>query len=167
MSSRRWLVGIALVVAGCATSPLPSDISSADPTPGGPLPASGGGMSDVRPAWADFWSAVDAVENALARLGYQNLGGDHPGPVSVAFLVAGSDGEPHVEVALAWSQATPMGDFSAITNGLSEMAGIQRGPGRVGVWFLCGLLYVEMLAGDLPDAARLADRLANELCRDA
>ena len=167
MSPRRWLIAIALVVAGCATSPLPSDTSSADLTPADPLPAIGAGMSEVHPVWAEFWSAVDAVENALARLGYENLGGDHPGPVSVAFLVAGSDGEPQVEVALGWSQATPMGDFSTITNEFSEMEGIQRGPGRVGVWFLCGLLYVEMLAGDLPDAARLADRLSSEMCRSA
>ena len=107
------------------------------------------------------------MENALARLGYENLGGDHPGPTSVAFLVAGPDGERQVEVALGWSQAAPTGTFSTITTELSEMDGIRRGPGRIGVWFLCGPLYVEMLAGHLPDAASLADRLMNEVCRHA
>ena len=167
MSPRRWLVGVALVVAGCATSPLPSDTSSADPTTPGPLPATGAGMSGTGPAWPDFRSAVDAVETELARLGYENLGGDHPGPTSVAFLVVGSDGAPEVEVALGWSQAAPMGAFSTIVNTVSGMDGIQRGPGRAGVWFLCGPLYVEMLAGDLPDAASLADRLIDEICRHA
>ena len=53
-------------------------------------------------------SAVDAVETALARLGYENLGGDHPGPTSVASLLAGSDGETEVVVALGWFQAAPI-----------------------------------------------------------
>ncbi len=60
-----------------------------------------------------------------------------------------------------------MGAFSTIVNTVSGMDGIQRGPGRGGVWFLCGPLYVEMLAGDLPDAASLADRLIDEICRHA
>ena len=124
-------------------------------------------MSATSPAWPDLRSAVDAVETELARLGYENLGGDHPGPTSVAFLVAGSDGEPQVEVALGWSQAAPMGAFSTIVNTVSELDGIRRGPGRAGVWFLCGPLYVEMLAGDVPDAASLADRLIDEMCRHA
>ena len=60
-----------------------------------------------------------------------------------------------------------MGAFSTIVNTVSELDGIRRGPGRAGVSFLCGPLYVEMLAGDVPDAASLADRLTNEMCRRA
>ena len=167
MPCRRWLLGIVLVAAGCLSSPSSGDTSLDESAPAGPVAetyaSAQTAKSAMSPAWSDFWSAVDAVETALARLGYENLGGDHPGPTSVAFLV-GSDGESKVEVALGWSQAAPTGAFSTIVNTLSELDGIRRGPGRAGVWFLCGPLYVEMLAGDVQDAASLADRLINEMC---
>ena len=121
-------------------------------------------MPDGSPSWPDFWSAVADVESALALLGYENLGGDHPGPTSVAFLVAGLSGDPEVEVALGWEQSAPVGAFGTIANIFSELKGIKRGEGRTGVWFRCGPLSVEMLAEDLSDAAALADRLRSVIC---
>lgn len=70
-------------------------------------------LPDGSSSWQDFRSGADAVEWALALLGYENLGGDHGSESSAAFLVAGLNGQPKMEIALGWEWAAPMGGSSA------------------------------------------------------
>ena len=115
----------------------------------------------------EFWATADTVEETLSEAGYVNLGSDHSIGDELAFAARSQTGERIVEISIAFDRSEPQGSFAPVNNPHSELDGISRGEGRIGVWFVCGQLYGEILTESQSEAATLASKLMSAACADS
>ena len=114
----------------------------------------------------EFWATADVVEATVSEAGYVILGSDHSVGDELAFAVRSQTGETIVEISIAFDRSEPQGSFESVDNPHSELDGISRGEGRIGVWFVCGQLYVEILTEAQSEADTLAAQVMSATCED-
>ena len=115
----------------------------------------------------EFWATADIVEATIAEAGYVMLGSDHSIGEELGFAVRSQTGETIFEISIAFDRSEPQGSFEPVGNSHSELNGLSRGEGRIGVWFVCGQLYGEVLTESQSEAATLAAKLMSAACADS
>lgn len=108
---------------------------------------------------ADFRLMLAAVAAAFEESGYRWLLGDNSVSDQIAFVA--TFGYDNLEVSLAFDRSRPSRTHEAIENPHSDLSAISRSLGGAGVWFVCGRLYGEVVAGQQQesDALLRADAL--------
>ena len=112
----------------------------------------------------EFWATADIVEATVSEAGYVIVGSDHSVGDELGFAVRSQTGERIVEIFIAFDRSEPQGSFEPVDNPHSELDGISRGEGRIGVWFVCGQLYGEILTEAQSEADTLAAQVMHVAC---
>lgn len=114
----------------------------------------------------EYWATATAVDRATEAAGYEVLDFEHSLDPQAGFFLRGQTGDTIVEIAIAFDRSQPDDSFETVDNPHSELAGISRDQGRIGVWFSCGDLYGEVLATSLSAADTLAAQVLAAACGD-
>lgn len=109
--------------------------------------------------FASFDDATAELHGALADLGYEEFGGDDPGPRSESFLIGDLGGEG-LQVITGWEISGPQGSFEVLPEPSGRLSGIRRGE-RIGVWATCGRYYLEVL--DLEGTSAATEAVTGEI----
>ena len=112
----------------------------------------------------EYWAMLDVVETVVHEVGYAAVAVQHSVDAEAEFSVRGRDASGAIEVWIAFERSEPRRIYETVENPHSALAGIRRGPDRIGVWFTCDDIYGEVLAASLQAADTIAATLMSAAC---